>query len=177
MARSTAWRASTFFSQSSAASAALGGSFLPWSSTSPSRPSFSAASMRPTTASVLASCGIVSGLAHAHDRAGAGHQTVEHGGVGGLGFRIDGGVGDAAEILGERRQRRRAFQAVALQRREIERRAGDLAHGVELGGVAVAAIHGALEVGDLQREQHARGIAGALALALEEALADPARRR
>ena len=77
--------------------------------------------------------GGVSGLAHPHDRAGAGHQAVEHGGIGRLGLRIDGSVGDAAEILGESGQRRRAFQAVALQWREIERRAGSLAHGVELG--------------------------------------------
>jgi hypothetical protein len=79
-------------------------------------------------------------------------------------------MGEAAEVLAERGQRRNALEAVALERGEIDAVARRLAHRLQLSGVAVASIHGPLQVGDLQRQQHAPGIGDALALGLEERL-------
>ena len=116
----------------------------------------------------------MAGLAHAHDRARARQQPVHQRGVGRLGLGVQHGVGHLAEGLGQLLGCRRALLHVALEGREVQREAADLLGAAQLLGIALATIDGALEVGELEGEQHLRGIGvgagGAVGLALEECL-------
>ena len=114
--------------------------------------------------------GAVARLAHAHDRLGAGEQAVDDRGVGGLLFGVDDLEGDRLELRAQLGRRRHAVEGEALERREVDVGAGHLARLLQLGRVGVAAVDGALQVGELQRQHDALGGGAAIALALDDAL-------
>ncbi len=106
-------------------------------------------------------------LAHAHDRLGARQQAVDDGGVLLVGVGVDDGAGERPELARQLGKRRQAVALVALQRREVEAVAGDLAHLGELGGIRSAAIHRPLEVAEFERQHDALGVALAIGFGLQ----------